>query len=144
MLLCCSFVLLLLMMLLLLLYVSCGCGLDSPPSAQWGRLWCVVSFAIVRPRSVVPRGRWVFNEELSRDLWQQMLRVHVHPQCSGPSRRNDMKKIVPSRPQTDRQPGSSGQPRRWRGRDQRQQPVRKVKNPDDDAAPLQWRIEKLE
>ena len=118
----------------------------QPPVAfaQCGRLWCVVSFAIVRPRSVMPRGRWVFNEELSRALWQQMLRGPRPPSVQWPSRRNDMKKNVPSRPQTDRQPGSSGQPRRWRGRVQRQQPVREVKNPDDDAAALQGRIEKLE
>ena len=92
----------------------------------------------------MPRGRWVFNEELSRALWQQMLRGPRPPSVQWPSRRNDMKKNVPSRPQTDRQPGTSGQPRRWRGRDQRQQPVREVKNPDDDAAALQGRIEKLE
>ena len=61
-----------------------------------------------------------------------------------PSRRNEAKKHVSSGPQPDRQPGRTGQIRRWRGRDQKQPVVREVKNPDDDAAALQGRIEKLE
>ena len=42
------------------------------------------------------------------------------------------------------QPGSSGQPRRWRGRDPKQPSVREVENPDDYATALHGRFEKLE
>ena len=97
---------------------------------------CFVSFASVRPRSAMSRGGWVFNEELSRALWQQMLRGPRPPSVQWPSQRNEAKKHVSSGPQP-------GQIRRWRG-DQKQPVVREVKNPDEDAAALQGRIKKLE
>ena len=31
----------------------------------------------------MPRGRWVFDEDPSRALWQQLLRVHVRLRYSG-------------------------------------------------------------
>ena len=72
--------------------------------------------------SIPPAERELFRSP-QRVVACSVATVHVHPQCSGPHGATTC---------------------RWRGQDQRQQPVCEVKNPDDDAAALQGRIEKLE
>ena len=96
----------------------------------------------------MPRGRWVFDEDLSRAMWQQILRGPRPPSVQWP--RNQSNANVHQQQRSGGQPHSRNR-RRWQssGTRQRVQPtearnVRESRTPDDDAVANQAHIEKLE
>ena len=98
------------------------------------------------PRRVeMPRGRWVFPRRVVQGMWQQVLRGRRPPSVQWPQRRNQSAAAQPLQPpQNGQRPNRS---RRWQGQGgQSRPPTNHVESrtPDDDAAVLQSRIEKLE
>ena len=63
---------------LLLGRYSCG---FAPQITTLCQADLALSFTIVRPRSAMPSGKWVFNEELSGVVTRSL--AQVRPQCSG-------------------------------------------------------------
>ena len=92
----------------------------------------------------MPRGRWVFDEELSGAMWQQVLRGRRPPSVQWPQRRNQSAAVQPLQtPQNAQRPNRG----RWQGQGGKSRPPTdhaESRTPDDDAAVLQSRIEKLE
>ena len=97
----------------------------------------------------MPRGRWVFEEDLSRAMWQQILRGPRPPSVQWPRNQSNVNANGQQR-LGGRQPNPRNR-RRWQssGTRQRVQPtearnVRESRTPDDDAVANQAYIEKLE
>ena len=99
-------------------------------------------------RASMPRGRWVFDEDLPRAMWQQILRGPRPPSVQWP--RNQSNANIHQQQRSGGQPHSRNR-RRWQssGTRQRVPPtearnVRESRTPDDDAVANQAHIEKLE